>query len=171
LFSCSSADPRHLTLGNSVLVDLKFIADPGPSNRRERHLPGTSHYSVGIKCFGSRSTSSVTNSTKRIAFCSNCSVVEPRFLSRFSLALRITARHMSGTCPTIDGRLLRLDGSESRASSLSDRPRPSDDLRIRKMPLISRVRLPSAKTSGMVVNCTSDGERIQKQKAATARIR
>ena len=72
-------------------------AKVGGSNRRESHLLGTSHYSVGVKCFGSRATSSVTNSTKRIASCSNCRVVEPRFLSRFSLALRITARHMSGT--------------------------------------------------------------------------
>src|SRR5437879_13484736 len=101
--------------GNSVLVDLKFIADPGPSNRRERHLPGTSHYSVGIKCFGSRSTSSVTKSTKRIASCSNCSVVEPRFLSRLSLALRITARHMSGT-DSID----RLYAWSLEASAFSD---------------------------------------------------
>src|SRR5207244_6594592 len=91
------AHSRCSTLVNSVLVDLKFIADPGPSNRRERHLPGTSHYSICVKCFGSRSTSAVTNSTKRIASCSNCSVVEPRFLSRFSLALRITALHMSET--------------------------------------------------------------------------
>src|SRR6266481_29706 len=68
----------------------------------------------------------------------------------------------------MDGKLLRLDGSESLASSRSDNPRPSDDLRKRKIPLISRARLPSAKTRGTVVNCTSEGEKIQKQKAATA---
>src|SRR5437016_3619570 len=74
-------------------------------------------------------------------------------------------------CATIDGRLLRLDGSESLASSWSDSPRPSDDLRIRKIPFISRARLPSVKTRGTVVNCSSEGEKIQKQKAATARIK
>src|SRR6267378_1111857 len=41
------------------------------------------------------------------------------------------------------------------------------ELRIRKMPWISRARLPSAKTRGVVVNCTSDGEKTQKQNAAT----
>ena len=71
----------------------------------------------------------------------------------------------------IDGSLLRLVELERLASSCSESPSPSDDLRRRNMPLSRRVRLPSAKTNGMAVNFVSEGEKTQKQRAAVARLK
>src|SRR5579864_7044382 len=47
--------------------------------------------------FRTRLTSAVTNSTKRIASCSNPGVVEPAFFNRLSSAARMTDRHFGGT--------------------------------------------------------------------------
>src|SRR5579864_2643053 len=60
------------------------------------------------------------------------------------------------------GRDLRLDGSERLLSSCCVRPSPSDDLRRKKMPLTRSVRLPKAKTRGMVVNLVAGEEKNQR---------
>src|SRR5712672_3923914 len=74
-------------------------------------------------------------------------------------------------CAGIDGNCLPRSGSDSAARAVWSRPRPSEERRNRKMPLVSSASAPRAKTSGVAVNLASAGEKNQKEAAATARMR
>ena len=66
---------------------------------------------------------------------------------------------------------MRREAADSAAKSVSVKPKPSEDLRKRKMPLARSVSAPRKKTRGTVEALSSGEEKNQKEADAAARKR